>query len=223
MRTTASYTVMAAAGTALALLVAGCGQGTDTAAQTSQSPKPTQSSGTTSPGSGSTTTKTPTTSKATGAPTTPKQGAGGPGLCTSGDIRLSLGRGDAAAGTYYAPLQFTNVSDGQCVIQGFPGVSYVAGDDGHQVGPAAYREGKKGAQVTLQPGDVAHATVGFVQVHNYDPAVCKPTPVRGLRVYPPQETESKFLRVSGREGCASKDIPGNQLTVDTIEAGPGGS
>ena len=96
----------------------------------------------------------------------------------------------------------------------------MAGDDGHQVGPAAFREGTKGAAVSLGPGETAFATVGFVQVHNFDPAVCKPTAVRGLRIYPPHETASLFLAMDGI-GCAGTP-PGNQLTVKTVQKGQGG-
>jgi len=142
------------------------------------------------------------------------------GLCKAADLKLSIGRGDAAAGTVYRPLVFTNVSDSECTIQGFPGVSYVGGSDGHQVGPAAYREGEKGAPVQLAKGASAYADVGFVNVQNYDTVTCQPQPVRGLRVYPPQETASMFIELSGT-GCASDKIPGNQLTVKTIEKGSG--
>lgn len=143
--------------------------------------------------------------------------AGEARLCRAADVDLSLGKGEGTAGTQYRPLRFTNVGDTACVVHGYPGVSYVAGDDGHQVGPAAYRTGGKGDPVTLQPGDTAHAAVGFVQVHNYDPAECQPTKVRGLRVYPPQETNSMFVPVQGT-GCAG-DPDGQQLTVRTIEPG----
>jgi hypothetical protein len=93
-------------------------------------------------------------------------------------------------------------------------VSYVAGDDGHQVGPAAFRDGATGKAISLTPGKTVFAPVGFVQVRNYDPAVCKPTSVRGLRVYPPHEYNSMFVSAPGT-GCAGKP-PGNQLTVQTI-------
>ncbi|MCP2255534.1 Protein of unknown function (DUF4232) [Prauserella aidingensis] len=142
---------------------------------------------------------------------------GSAGTCLAADLELALGAGEGTAGTHYRPLRFTNVSDSPCVIHGFPGVSYVAGDDGHQVGTAAYRTGAKGDPVTLRPGSTAHADVGFVQVRNYDPAECKPTPVRGLRVYPPHETNSMYVRAPGT-GCA--EFPdGQQLTVATVEPG----
>ncbi len=143
-----------------------------------------------------------------------------PDFCTSAELSLSLGEGGGAAGTVYRPLRFTNAGDFPCVLQGFPGVSYVAGDDGHQVGKPAEHTGGEGPALTLYPGDVAHADVGFVQVRNYDAQACSPTEVRGLRVYPPQETASKFVEVPGT-GCARSELHGNQLTVSTIEEGPG--
>lgn len=144
------------------------------------------------------------------------------GLCTSKDLELSLGEGSGAAGTVWRPLRFTNTSGATCEIQGFPGVSYVAGDDGHQVGAAAYRDGSKGDAVTLRAGQTAHAPVGFAQVGNYDPADCEPTEVRGLRVYPPQETNSMYLPNPGT-GCANEDLESNQLKVQTIRPGAGGN
>ncbi|MGH3519266.1 MAG: DUF4232 domain-containing protein [Haloechinothrix sp.] len=142
------------------------------------------------------------------------------GRCESGDLKLSIGKGDGAAGTVWRPLRFTNVSDSPCVIHGFPGVSYVAGDDGHQVGAAAYRDGSKGKPVTLAKGRTAYAAVGFTQVGNYDPAECEPTKVRGLRIYPPQETRSMYL-ANPTTGCANEDVPGYQLKVQTIRPGSG--
>ncbi|PXY37580.1 DUF4232 domain-containing protein [Prauserella flavalba] len=220
-RVDVSHVALAAAGAALTLLLAACGEGTQDAAQNPAVPSSSTSSSaqsetpsTTQEQQPASETSEPGTSQGQPAP------ADASGLCKSGDLRLSLGHGDAAAGTQYRPLQFTNVGGDACVIQGFPGVSYVAGADGHQVGAAAFREGTKGSPVTLNPGDMAYAEVGFVQVRNYEAAECRPTEVRGLRVYPPQETESMFIEAPGT-GCAGEDIPGNQLTVRTIQPGSG--
>jgi Protein of unknown function (DUF4232) len=90
----------------------------------------------------------------------------------------------------------------------------VAGEDGHQVGRSAYREGKKGPPISLTPGKTVMAPIGLVQVGNYDPAACKPTSVRGLRVYPPHEYDSMYVPAPGT-GCAGTP-PGNHLTVQTI-------
>lgn len=218
MRARARQLALVATGAALVAAVAGCGEGTEIA----DSGSPTTENSTSSP-STSSTPSTPATSDSRSTTGTDDEDKGGakPDLCESEDLSLSLGRGDATAGTAHKPLQFTNTSNEPCVLQGFPGVSYVAGDDGHQVGPAAYRDGTEGAPVTLSKGEMAHAPLGFVQVRNYAPADCEPTQVRGLRVYPPQETESLYLEYEST-GCASKEIPGHQLVVRTIQPGAGG-
>lgn len=220
------HPVLAALGTALLLAAAGCAgsSGGPAPSQAPESPSPTPNVSSAAPSGPDITDVPGGAGPGTATGTAP---SGGPGArtaavetCTSADLRLSLGRGDGAAGTYYRPLRFTNVGDGPCVIAGFPGVSYVAGEDGHQVGPPAAREGDAGGPVTLAQGGVAHTVVGFVQVRNYDEAACRPTPVNGLRVYPPGETASLFVRVPGT-GCAADAMPGPQLTVRAVTPGAG--
>nr|WP_091802422.1 DUF4232 domain-containing protein [Prauserella marina] len=218
MRVNVSKTATVVVGAAaLALALTACGQGggaTGGEARTLSAP-PTSSvpHDTTPPATANT--QDPQTT-APNSPASVRNKAGHAALCTSSELRLSLGHGDAAAGTQYRPLQFTNAGGAPCVIQGFPGVSYVTGDEGRQVGPAAERNGAKGPAITLNPGDVASADVGFVQVQNYDASACNPTEVRGLRVYPPQETQAMFVEAPGT-GCDTGDLPGNQLTVSTIK------
>jgi hypothetical protein len=137
--------------------------------------------------------------------------------CTTTDLRVTLGPADGAAGSAYRALVFTNASHTECELAGFPGVSYVAGDDGHQVGPAAQRSGERGARVALAPGVSATAELQLVQVRNFDAAACRPTSVRGLRVYPPGATAALFVAFAGI-GCAGTP-PGPQLTVRAIAAG----
>jgi Protein of unknown function (DUF4232) len=177
----------------------------------------------------------PPSSAAQAAPTTTEpsgsgdQGGGGaapaqatgPVPCRAGTLSVTLGPGGGAAGTIYASLRFTNKGSRPCVIQGFAGVSYVTGDNGTQVGPAAERDGTKGAPATLAPGAVASATLAMVQVLNYDASACRPTPTRGLRVFPPGDTASVFVPSTGT-GCASSP-PGPQLRISTVKAGPGES
>jgi len=148
---------------------------------------------------------------------TPKPQPVVPAVCTVGDLDVSLGAAEGTAGTTYRALVFTNTGGRTCTIQGFPGVSFVAGDDGHQVGEAAIRVDAKGPAVTLKPGETANSAVGFVNIGNFDEATCQPTPVRGLRVYPPHERKSEFVPFE-TTGCAG-DLPGSQLTVRTVRAG----
>jgi hypothetical protein len=117
----------------------------------------------------------------------------------------------------FRPLVLTNGGPGTCELRGFPGVSYVTGDDGHQVGPAAAFDGARGGAVVLAPGRKATARLRLVDVGVFDAATCRPTAVRGLRIYPPGSTTSLFVPLEGR-GCAGD--PGRpQLTVATL-AGP---
>ncbi|QWF80249.1 DUF4232 domain-containing protein [Amycolatopsis sp. CA-230715] len=201
-----SEIAVAASGVALAAVLAACG--TNPVSSPTVSSAPTSSSAPPLSGSPAPTSPAPTTTK-------PDDG-----LCKAKDLKLSLGRGGAAAGTTYRPLLFTNVSDHDCTIQGFPGVSYVSGADGHQVGAAAYRDGTKGPAIKLGKGQVASADIGFATVANYDEAICNPEPVRGLRVFPPQERDSLFIEAPGT-GCANDKIPGNQLLVRTLQKGAG--
>jgi len=115
----------------------------------------------------------------------------------------------------YVPLILTDVGARTCELRGFPGVSYVAGADGHQVGPAAAMSGPRGGEVVLKPGAAAAAPLQLVNVANFDAAACRPTPVRGLRVYPPGDTASLYVEHAGI-GCSATP-PGNQLSIQTLK------
>jgi hypothetical protein len=201
------FPVVAASAGVLAL--SACGSGGTTNAASSSTP-----STTASPTSTTATTASPSPSSSTPASSPPAQPADN-GLCKAGDVTLSLGQGDAGAGSVYRPLLIKNTSSKPCEIQGFPGVSYVAGNDGHQVGKDAFREGTKGNAVKLNPGQSAVADIQFVNVRNFDAGTCQPTTVKGLRIYLPQETASNFVPTDGT-ACASTKIPGNQLSVKTV-------
>src|SRR5947209_2646348 len=125
--------------------------------------------------------------------------------CKAGNLKLALGPGDGGgAGSTYPSLEFTNISKTSCVMVGFPGVSFVAGDDGHQVGAPATRTGGIGAQVTLAPGASASALVKEANAENFDSGECQPVPVRGFRVYAPDDTASMFVPFGSAENaCAN--------------------
>jgi hypothetical protein len=127
---------------------------------------------------------------------------------------VSKGASDAGAGSVMLALVFTNTGSRTCALRGFPGVSYVAGDDGHQVGPAAEESGEPGPAVPIAPRGTAVAQLRLVNALNFDAAACRPTPVRGLRIYPPGDTASLFLPLVST-GCAATP-PNPQLSVQTI-------
>lgn len=141
--------------------------------------------------------------------------------CRSSQLKLSFGGGDAGMSQEETVLRFTNAGRTSCTIAGFPGVSYVAGANGTQVGAPAVRSGPMGARITLAPGQVASTVIHSVQVGVFDPAVCKPTPVRGYRIYPPNNTAAMFIALpNGVRGCAGTS-PDPQLNVYTLKRGLG--
>lgn len=190
----------------LGALVAGCsGSGTlaPVAPTTAQAPATTAA-------------PAPAATGTTSEPPAPGPADTNPQRCDTPELRGSLGPGDGAAGSVNQALILTNVGTRTCELRGFPGVSYVAGTDGHQVGPAAAMSGTRGGEIVLAPGKAAAAQLKLVNVQNYDAAVCRPTPVLGLRVYPPGATASLYVVRAGT-GCAATP-PGDQISVQTVTA-----
>lgn len=233
-RQTAARVALVATGAVAALVLAGCGGGQNAAA--GGSPTTTGSDDSSFVPVTSTTVAPPPTAVSTGTTTETTTGggedrgggsggaddhraSGAPPECKPANLKLTLGPTNGAAGTFYAPLRFTNVSDATCVMVGWPGVSYVTGDNGTQVGQPAKRTGPKGPQVTLRPGAVASSVLAMTDVGVFDPAECKPTATRGLRVYPPDSTASMFVARPGR-GCAGNP-PSPQLRVEAVKPGAG--
>ncbi|WP_436531339.1 DUF4232 domain-containing protein [Actinoplanes sp. HUAS TT8] len=188
------------------LFAAGCSATTSPTAAPAPSAAPTSASATPAGGPD---TATPTA----GAPTTATSPATGSGAgkpvdsrCHTADLKLTIGEGDGAAGTVYAPLIFTNTSDRTCTLYGYPGVSWVTGNNGTQVNdPFKRSEQRKKATVTIKPGGTANAVLQQANVGVFDKAECKPESIRGLRIYPPDETSSVFVSLPG-QACSAKGV-----------------
>jgi len=138
--------------------------------------------------------------------------------CTPAVLQLSLGPAHGAAGSVNQALRFTNVGNTPCSMVGFPGVSYVTGDVGNQVGAPAARTGPTGTGVVLQPGQRAHSDVSHAVAQNYPESRCEPTHVRGMRVYPPNDHWALYVPRPAT-GCANPDA--GQLQVRAVQPGPG--
>jgi hypothetical protein len=145
--------------------------------------------------------------------------------CTSSGLKVAVvtGAGGAAAGSTYYPLDFTNVSGRSCTLQGYPGVSFVTGPSGSQIGSAASRNpAVAAALVTLAPGGMAHATLQVVDALNYSASACHPVTAHWLRVFPPSQFSA--VQVSFSAMTCSTKLPsnlGSPLSVDAIKAGAG--
>lgn len=157
----------------------------------------------------------PTASPAPPGSPAPGSSPAGPAPCRTSDLRITVGGGSGgAAGSVYTAVLFTNAGSAPCTLDGHPGVSYVAGEAGTQVGPAAARTGTP-SRVVLAPGAGAHATLRIVQYRNYPTGVCDPAAVRGFRVYPPDQTTAAFVPEPGTT-CRDQRV----LTVGPVAAGP---
>lgn len=147
--------------------------------------------------------------------------APGPATCRTDGLDVTRGRTGGAAGSVILTLVFTNTSAAPCTLTGHPGVSYVGEDGATQVGAAAVGTGQQSGPVVLAPGAAASAQVRAAQVGNYPEQECRPTPVAGLRVYPPDNTASVVLPYSGT-GCAAESPGITQLDVHPVVPGTDG-
>ena len=133
--------------------------------------------------------------------------------CESGDLSVMAKPVDAGAGHQVTRLWFKNESSGNCWVYGYPGMSYVAGDDGHQVGGSATRDTQHAAQkVYLSPHELAFADVNQANPHNFPDSSCDPTDVRGLRIYPPDTTAAKYVPAPGT-ACADSGTGRPSISV----------
>ncbi|MCO7239929.1 DUF4232 domain-containing protein [Aeromicrobium sp. CnD17-E] len=188
---------------ALLLLTAGCSSHdvTDPSAGSAR-PSSSSASGPATTGSSASATPTPTSSpSASSAPT-----------CTTADLRVSV-RPDpngAAAGSTFDDVLLRNTGATTCLMTGWPGVSFVTGSQGRQVGAPAARQGTP-AVVSLAPGASAEALLQVAEAGNFAP--CTTTSVRGLRVYPPNQRDAVFVPLPTK-ACAQTSA--QQLTVRPV-------
>ncbi len=141
--------------------------------------------------------------------------------CRTPDLTAGAGAESAAAGTVAFPIVFTNNGSDPCALTGFPGVSYADGPDGGPVGAPAAREGASSAPVRLAPGGQASALVFAVDVHNIPAEACRPVPVPGLRIYPPDNTASLYV-TRAATACSNGQVTTTQLRVRTVVPGAEG-
>jgi Protein of unknown function (DUF4232) len=131
-------------------------------------------------------------------------------------------QGSAAAGSSYLPIDFTNISSHTCIMYGFPGVSWVTGIRGSQIGSAATRESSYGpVTVTLAPGARAHAIVQIAVAGNFPASACKPVTAHWLRIYPPDQYTALYTKFSTQ--VCSKKITGGSfpLGIMPVRSGRG--
>jgi hypothetical protein len=125
------------------------------------------------------------TSAASAAPAVPP-------VCATGNLAVwvNVDGGSAAAGTWFYPLEFTNISNHTCRMLGYPGVS-ATNAAGKQLGDAARRYPAFAAKwVTIAAGGTAHALFGYGAAE-VSTSGCKPVTASFLKVYPPSRTSAR--------------------------------
>lgn len=115
--------------------------------------------------------------------------------CKTSDLVVWLGgTGNAAAGSTYVTLEFTNQSGHTCTLTGYPGVSALD-LRGHTLGSPGARDPSTARVVRLANGATARAALRIVVAGNFPPAVCRRRAAAALRVYPPNQTASKVVPI----------------------------
>lgn len=168
----------------------------------------------------------PSAPPSTGA-TTPQTPPSSPSVpaCPTADLSgtVNTSQGGAAAGSTYYPLNLTNTSKTSCYLFGYPGVSFVTGPSGSQIGePASRNPAVAPRTVVLNPGGTAHVTVQVVDALNYSKSDCQPVTAHWLKVFPPGQFTALYIKFTATT-CSAK-LPaklGVPLTVDAVKGGAG--
>ena len=158
------------------------------------------------------------------APQTPPSSPSVP-ACPTADLSgtVNTSQGGAAAGSTYYPLNLTNTSKTSCYLFGYPGVSFVTGPSGSQIGePASRNPAVAPRTVVLNPGGTAHVTVQVVDALNYSKSDCQPVTAHWLKVFPPGQFTALYIKFTATT-CSAR-LPaklGVPLTVDAVKGGAG--
>jgi len=142
--------------------------------------------------------------------------------CATGDLRLSVGPANGAAGSIYYPLLFTNTSGAACTMYGYPGVALVSQPGGSVVGAPAVRNPTFPKHVvTLAPGAIAHASLQVAVAANYPASQCKPATAHWLQVFPPGSYTALYAGFTAQT-CTGHVGDGSTLGIYVVRTGATG-
>jgi hypothetical protein len=180
-----------------------------------------------SPAAGPTVTKTVTATAAASTSAPPATGSSmspsvsGPAPCPTSGLSVKLGPANGAAGSSFIPIVFTNTSGSSCSLFGYPGVSFVTGPGGSQIGSAAARVATQpAANIVLAAGGMANASLRVVDAENFPAASCQLTTASTLKVFPPGQTAPLYISFTAKT-CASTSAADQILYIQTMGAGDG--
>ena len=156
-----------------------------------------------------------------GAPGSPaKPGSVGPAGCLTSALRATLGAAEGTAGSAYQVIVLANVSGKTCALYGYPGVSFVSGVGGSQIGKDAARDRTTAPKVvTLAPGHSGSFALRVVDAAALPAASCDPVTANWLKIFPPENTAALYVGYPAR-ACASKTA--TILTTRAVTEGTSG-
>lgn len=128
-----------------------------------------------------------TDGSAGGSSAATRTGGGSP-LCGTSQLEVAASPAGGAAGSVHVDVVLTNVGEDPCTLAGYAGVSFVDAD-GTMIGSPALRDASvPGSGRVVAPGESVAAGLRVSQAHNHP--TCDARTAAGLRVYPPENTES---------------------------------
>ena len=147
----------------------------------------------------------------------------GPAACTTSGLSVKLGAANGAAGSSFIPIVFTNTTGSSCSLLGYPGVSFVTGQGGSQIGSAAARVATQPANnIVLAAGGVANASLRVVDAQNFSSSACQLTTASTLKIFPPDQTAPLYISYTSKT-CASTSSAYQILYIQTVGPGDGAS
>jgi hypothetical protein len=150
-----------------------------------------------------------------------KPGSVGPAGCLTSGLRASLGGAQGAAGSAYQVIVLANTSGKTCALYGYPGVSFVSGVGGAQIGAAATRDRSVAAKVvTLAPGQRGSFALRIVNAGTLPDASCRPVSASWLKIFPPENTAALYVGYTAR-ACAGTATA--ILSTRAVTEGTGGA
>jgi hypothetical protein len=142
------------------------------------------------------------------------------GQCDTKNLSVQVEPGEAAAGSTYSNIVFSNTGTGECALRDYPGVSVVGHGNGGQLGaPADRAEASSGiSTVTLAPGGTAVAQLQEVNIGDGGGPLagnCESEPGDGYRIYPPHSFDAVFVKAAV-PACANGTV---WMYVGAVTAG----
>ncbi|MGH3360163.1 MAG: DUF4232 domain-containing protein [Nocardioidaceae bacterium] len=106
-----------------------------------------------------------------------------PKTCEGRQLHTSLGRIDAAAGSYYQNVRFRNAGK-RCVVRGWPKIRY-SGKGAEPIGFFGSHPRKPPHRLVLRHGETGKVTLQTPNPGNYPPKACRPARATHLATYVP--------------------------------------